>query len=140
MQRTLNLPSRRYPHSCAGKQSGASNLRTVPAFSTPQDGSAVCKTAGPGAAASDGAPGKVDVLCAALVFATFATLAVGLYAIGALGEWAVKRVQATRRWLALQRVCSWCNQRLGGNPLAKTTHGICPQCLAEQKRQLGLYK
>ena len=37
---------------------------------------------------------------------------------------------AALRWLTLCRVCAWCSRRLGGNPLARKSHGICPTCRA----------
>lgn len=43
------------------------------------------------------------------------------------------------RWIKLRRVCSWCKDRLGGNPLAwVVSHGICERCRKAQMAKLRL--
>ena len=68
---------------------------------------------------------RFDVFVAATCFALIATVAF------AGAAW-----HAARQWFALKRVCAWCKIRMGGNPFAKASHGICPICAAGMKSQI----
>ena len=63
---------------------------------------------------------------------------------GALGNWiagcifhALALPVRFRAWLKLRRECSWCDRRLGGNPLPRhVTHGICPACSEKMRAEI----
>lgn len=137
LHRQDHFSPRRSPHSCVDQGNGASPLRIAPVISAPPRHPARNNTGGD--ASISASPSKFDVFFAATVFAAFALIAICFYGVGALLEWIVLRGIAARRWIMLRRVCSWCRQDMGGNPLARTTHGICPHCLAEQKRQMTAF-
>lgn len=40
----------------------------------------------------------------------------------------VRAVDWTAAWLQVSRRCGWCKKRLGGNPFAKVSDGICETC------------
>ena len=48
----------------------------------------------------------------------------------------MKLLRAIHRWFIMRRQCAWCNTYQGGNPFARTSHGICPACLRKQKLAL----
>lgn len=129
-----NLSPQRAGHAGGIKPHGVSKLPVRFACSTLTP--APDRNEPEGEASSGASPSKTDIAFAAVVFAAFATVAFAFYAVGALGEWLARRWQAARRWMQFHYQCAWCGGHMGGNRLAQISHGICPQCLAQQKQQV----
>ena len=44
-------------------------------------------------------------------------------------------------WVKWKRVCSWCGDRLGGNPVARRiTHGMCAACARQWQKELNFHE